>query len=321
MQLITVGELEARADLLDDLVERDAAIDPFCSRSAWQLSFHEAFEPDRRLWWGQAGSSAVLFAEREHVGVGEVLEPLENLWGFASPLVGPDAPHMLADWLLGRPRFVVLMGFPQLQARWLPITRTLAGRYGAGPPEPMARRVASLAGGLDGWLSRRSRVFRKRLRGGAKLIEQAGVKFRRIEAIEAADVDALYAQVLEIEGRTWKSAKGNGADSGSMRAFYEHMWPRLVARGQLRLVFAELDGQRIGYLHGALTGDHFRGLQVSFDEEARALGLGNALQLEMIKWLCDVGAATYDLGSYSAYKDRWAEAGLTTVRRMLRPAR
>ena len=74
-------------------------------------------------------------------------------------------------------------------------------------------------------------------------------------------------------------------------------------------------------LHGGLVGDHFRGLQVSFDEEARSLGLGNALQLEMIRWLCEVGAASYDLGGYSAYKDRWAEAGLTTLRIVLRPAR
>jgi CelD/BcsL family acetyltransferase involved in cellulose biosynthesis len=60
-------------------------------------------------------------------------------------------------------------------------------------------------------------------------------------------------------------------------------------------------------LHGGSLGRRFRGLQFSFDDALRELGLGNALQLELIEWLTEEGFERYDLGSRSEYKQRWAE--------------
>ena len=130
---------------------------------------------------------------------------------------------------------------------------------------------------------------------------------------------ALYPRILAIESRTWKSASGNGADTGSMRAFYADMLPRLAARGGLRVLLVQRDGEDLGYLHGGVVGDHFRGLQVSFDERVRDLSLGNLLQREMIARLCEEGCASYDLGTRSEYKRRWAEEGLQTITVLARP--
>jgi hypothetical protein len=77
-----------------------------------------------------------------------------------------------------------------------------------------------------------------------------------------------------------------------MRDFYARMLPRLAARGALRCVFARRDGEDVGYLCGGLAGDLFRGLQFSFDDRLRALGLGNALQLEAIEALTQEGVAS-----------------------------
>ena len=85
-------------------------------------------------------------------------------------------------------------------------------------------------------------------------------------------------------------------------------------------VMVAMQGERdVGYLHGGVVGKHFRGLQVSFDERLAHLSLGNLLQAETLRHLCDEGLETYDLGTRSDYKRRWAEGGLETWTLLLRP--
>jgi CelD/BcsL family acetyltransferase involved in cellulose biosynthesis len=104
-----------------------------------------------------------------------------------------------------------------------------------------------------------------------------------------------------------------------MREFYARMLPRLAAAGALRVLFASRDGVDLGYLYGGIASGLFRGLQFSFREQERRLGLGNALQAEVIERLCAEGLSVYDLGSQSDYKRRWAEPGLVTIRLLARP--
>ena len=52
---VTRSELESVAANCDLLVEKDPALDPFCSRTAWQLSYHDAFSPQRPVWFAQDG--------------------------------------------------------------------------------------------------------------------------------------------------------------------------------------------------------------------------------------------------------------------------
>ncbi len=316
------AEVEDLADAYDAAVERDGALDDFCARSAWLLAYHDAFAPERPLWLARRDANWLLFAEHAHPELGSYLEPLENMWGFGSPLVGAGAPQLLAEALIARPSAVALLGLPLDSRRLRPMASLLEGRYVARSLQPTTRFVASLAGGLDGWLGRRRGSFRRNLRADARRCSAAGIEFRRVESVSPHDVDALYQSVLDVEERCWKSAAGSGVDQDPMRSFYSHLWRRLAPRNQLRLLFAERDGVTLGYLHGGLVGAHFRGLQFSFDETMRDLGLGNSLQLEMLCWLCEVGAMTYDLGAQSVnseYKRRWAEEGLETYGLFLQP--
>ncbi len=311
--------LEEQAPRLDACVARDPAIDPFCSSSAWQLAYHDAFAPERPLYFAARGDDRILLA-RHHSGDGmEYLEPLENMWGFASPLIGPGAPVLLAEALADAPDPVVLLGLPISRERLSPMLEILKGRFAARRLTPTTRYVASLRGGEEGWARRRSAAFRRNLRATLRRVEGAGIRFLRIDEIGPSDWPGLYGRILHIEARTWKSASGNGADGPHMRAFYEGMWPRLVRAGELRVLFAELEGELVGYLHGGLRAGRFRGLQVSFDDRLRTVGLGNALQFEMIRWLGELGAESYDLGAYSDYKRRWAEAGLETFGLVIQP--
>jgi len=319
MQPISRRQLEERARGYDAAVERDPAIDPFCSRSAWLLAYHDAFDPDRRLWAAREDDAWVLLAEQRLSSGRSYLEPLEKTWGFASPLVGGRAAALLTRALREHPIPVLLLGLPLDRDRLAPLASLLASGWRAQPLEPTRRLVASLAGGLDGWLGRRSQAFRRNLRAARRRVADAGVHFERVPDADVADIEPLYARVLRIEARSWKAAEGGGADSGPMRLFYAGMWPRLVPHGQLRLIFAKQGGHDVGYLHGALVRGRFRGLQFSFADPLRSLGLGNVLQYEMLRWICEQGAEAYDLGTGSDYKRRWAEAGLTTFGLSLRP--
>lgn len=320
MHSVTRSELEAQAPAWDDLVPGDALIDPFCARSAWQLAFHDAFEPGRRLWFDRSERGCVVLAESTRRGPVGLLEPLENMWGFGSPLIGEEAPALLARALRRKPRPVLLLGLPADRRRLAPLIDLVPAGFQARSLEATIRFVASLDGGIEGWLARRRPAFRRNLRASVRRGENAGIRFRRIEKIGAGELAGAYATVLEVERRSWKSLSGRGADGEPMRSFYSGLWPRLVDQARLDLLLAEHDGRPIGYLHGARVGGHFRGLQFSFDETWRAIGLGNLLQFEMLKWLCEDGAARYDLGGQSAYKGDWAEPGPEGLSLLLLPA-
>jgi CelD/BcsL family acetyltransferase involved in cellulose biosynthesis len=323
MQRLDRAEFASAAADYDRAVAADPAIDAFCSRSAWILSFAEAFRPDAPLVFARAGDAFVALAEVDEPGMGSVLEPLESMWGFASPLVGAGCAALLeallAELALGAARPLLLSGIPISRARLDPLLRALAARYALRPLAPTQRYQASLAGGFDGWLSRRARGFRRNLRIARARTREADVTFEEIRPFDSAQAAAVYARALAIERDTWKTASGNGVDHGPMRDFYARMLPRLAERGELRALFANRDGVDLGYLYGGVVGGLFRGLQFSFREDARALGLGNVLQAEMLERLCAEGIDCYDLGAQSSYKRHWGEEGLVTIGLLARP--
>jgi CelD/BcsL family acetyltransferase involved in cellulose biosynthesis len=324
MQRLDRAEFETCAAEYDRAVAADPAIDAFCSRSAWILSFAEAFRPDAPLVFARAGDAYVALAAVDEPGLGVVLEPLESMWGFASPLVGEGGSALLESLLAqsaaeSGARPVLFTGVPIARARLDPLIRVLAARYALRPLAPTQRYQASLAGGFEGWLARRARHFRRNLRAARSRTRAAGVAFEDARPRDEQQTAAVYARVLEIERDTWKTASGNGVDRGPMRAFYARMLPRLAARGELRALFATRDGVDLGYLYGGAVGGLFRGLQFSFREDARALGLGNTLQAEMLERLCAEGATCYDLGAQSEYKRHWGEEGLVTIGLLARP--
>lgn len=326
-QRLSRVELEECASDFDRAVELQRDIDRFCSRTEWILPFHLAFLPDRELFLYREGGSFAALAARDHPTIGRYLEPLETMWCFASPLVGPDPLALLdaavADVSSGATRPPLLLaGIPGSREPGGLLARTVAAldrRYDLRAVDSTLRFVASLEGGLDGWLARRSRSFRRNLRAAQRKGRDAGVGFEHLAPTDEAKLRAAYRRVLAVEATSWKSAEGSGVGEGPMRAFYDDMLPRLARRRGLRLVIATHDGRDVGYLHGALVGDHFRGLQMSSDRSLAHLSLGNLLQAEMLARLCEEGVAGYDLGTRSDYKRRWAEEGLRTLTILAQP--
>ncbi len=266
------------------------------------------------VWRGEHGYVA-LVQDGIRRGV-RCMRPLEGMWCFSAPLVGPE-PELLAQ------EFVECCG--ENEASWdrlvlsgvpLPGTRTFeavirafGGRYAVYDIGRCVRCRASLDGGTEGFLRRRSRRFRQSLRRSERLAERLGIRFEAAQG----DPAVLFAQVMEVEGRSWKGRSGVGVDQGVMRRFYELMLPRLIEVGALRLLYAWHEGTLAGYVLGGVRHGLYRGLQFSFDTAYAAIGLGNLLQLEQIRRLEPESVRIYDLGGRSRYKARWAETTFETM--------
>jgi CelD/BcsL family acetyltransferase involved in cellulose biosynthesis len=324
MHRLDRAEFESATFEYDRAVAADPVIDGFCSRSAWVLSFHAAFRPGAALHVAREGDAFVALTAVDEPQMGIVLQPLEAMWGFASALIGDGScdllRQILGDLALAGARVPLLLtGVPTSRSRLDPLLRMLAADFALRPLRETVRFQASLDGGFDGWLGRRSAGFRRNLRAARRRTHAAGVIFESASPRDASTTAAVYERVLAIERHSWKTQAGNGVERGPMREFYARMLPRLAARGELRVLIATRAGSDLGYLYGGIAGDLFRGLQFSFCEAARGLGLGNALQAELLERLCVEGIATYDLGSQSEYKRHWSEPGLVTLGLLARP--
>ena len=308
MQLLDRAGLERCAADWDRCVEADPDVDAFCTRTDWILPFHDAFHPLHAVAAARASDSFVALKSQ-----GMLLVPLESMWWFASPLVGSDSVELLLELLAElRAPFAALAGLPPTATRTAVLARALAKSHDLAHSSTTVRCVAQLDD-LDGFLSRRSAKHRATLRAAQRRVRDAGIDFESLAPASPAEAAAAYERVLAVERRSWKAATDNGVDRGPMREFYARMFPRLAARGALRVLFARRGGEDVGYLSGGLAGATFRGLQFSFVRELRPLGLGNVLQLEQVARLSASGVTRYDLGAESPYKTRWAEGRVTTI--------
>lgn len=309
-------DLAAIADDFDQEVAETPGIDRFCSSSAWILAATAALMPPRApfSFKGRYGYFAAM--RGVHPAGFPYVEPVELAWGLASPLVGVDSEALVSEvvpLLAGRRdwQLAILSGLtvngPQRRA----LDATLPSRWERRRGQPTVRHVASLEGGVDGFLSRRSRELRKSLRKTLRAATDAGVTFESVRVHEK-EADALYDRIQVVEAKSWKSREGVGISAGPMRAFYGAMLPRLCALGQQRTIFARIGDRDVGYILGAVMGGEYRGLQFSYDDDLGRLGVGGLLQYQQVVDLCVEGVARYDLGTEMDYKRRWAEEIMET---------
>ncbi len=309
-------DLAVVADDFDRAISVTPAIDRFCSSSAWILAASAALMPPRApfSFHGTHGYFAAM--RGVHPAGFPYIEPVELAWGLASPMVGADVQGLAEevvsllssrrDWQLAILAGMVGDG-PQRRA----LEAVLPPRWERRRGTPTIRHVASLDGGVDGYLSRRPRELRKSLRKSQKAAAAAGITFESVRA-PMAEAEALYARIQGAEARSWKAREGVGISAGTMRAFYSAMLPRLCLLGQQRTIFARRGDLDVGYILGAVFDGEYRGLQFSYDDELSAFGLGGLLQVQQVIELCEEGIGRYDLGTEMDYKRRWAEDVMET---------
>lgn len=332
LEYITEEEAPWRPDLCrvwERSVDLASQPDPFCCAPIWQLSAHRAFAPGRRVLAQSTEDSALVLAEAFLSSGQPLLTSLEAHWLFGCPLQGPDAIGLLAEALAvmshsyGHLPALLLGGIVpgSRRARELyACCESLFTIYLAGE---CIQGGASLEGGLDGFLSRRSANLRSKWRKSCRRAADRGVTFERSCPTDTAGADAVYARMLAVERRSWKGVGHCGMTESPAREFYADMIRRLAVRGTARVMFARHEDQDIGFIFGGMLGPCYRGQQFSYDAAWKDLSIGNLLQVEQIRWLCEEGAVRYDMGTASgepmAYKMHWTEAHPTSQTWFLQP--
>ncbi len=310
MERLSLDEFAAQRSAFDRAVALTPKIDHFCSSSDWILPAASHLMPEREPYIHGASGHYWAFMRGEQESGISYLEPLEHMWALACPLIGPQSQELIegvrelcdepqASWSI-----MAFSGIVPESEIFLGLIGAFGEHYRLGLGPTSVRFIVDLEAGVDAFLSRRSRAFRRSLARSRRDALAAGITI--VDASEE-EPEELYRRLQDVELRGWKGQEGVGITSGGMHDFYEAMLPRLHARKALRLLFAQDEGRDVAYILGGVMGREYRGLQFSFDERYRKIGLGNLLQLEQITRLCEESMQVYDLGTPMEYKQRWAD--------------
>ncbi len=307
MRRLTFDEFIEERGSFDETVRRTPETATFCSCALWQLAAHTTMqrpEPEDEYFIFEDEGNWVVFAER---GGRRVFYPLEAAWMFGSPLIG-DPLHAL-DLLrrasqkhLESPYGFCFGGL----LRGGRLHRAILSRQDECLQfeefDATDCMEIDLAEGVEAWLERRSKRFRKAVRK-RKLPDD-------IEIIDAQDIYAeeIFERIVAIQQETYKWREGSDIFQGeSYRRFYRTLLDLLHPDGNHRVLFARRGDEDLAYIFGGISGGIYRGFQMSYVETVKELELGNILQVENLRRRAEEGMKKYDLGMYSEYKERWAD--------------
>ncbi|MEX2579558.1 MAG: GNAT family N-acetyltransferase [Verrucomicrobiales bacterium] len=307
MRRLTYSEFLKCRDEFAAAVGRSTELSPLCTGPTWQTAAHDSLHgigPEAAHFIVESEGDWLVFVERDPP---RVYFPLESGWLFGSPLVGepdrlPDLLLKAARDFLPSPVGFCIGGVPAEGRlhRSLRARREFCRQFEEFPTTDCM--IVDLDDGFDAWLARRSKRFRRSMKGlpGGESIE--------IEDGAAGDPSESFERILAIQRRTYKWREGEDIfQDDSYAAFYRGLLEQLHATGELRLLFARRAGADVGYIFGGVAGSDYRGFQMSYVESVRELGVGNALQLENLRRRADESIVRYDLGMHAAYKERWAD--------------
>lgn len=310
MKKLSFNEFAAQSKSFDEAVESMSGIDHYCSASDWILPASQALMPERESWIHAANRSYWAFMRGRHPEGFYYLEPLEAMWALACPMIGAQVDVLMEglEILCEQPKedwkILVISGLPSEHPIFAAIVQRFASRLRLGLGQETTRLTVDLSGGVDAFLARRSKQFRRSLKRTIRNAAQAGITI--VDASQE-EPDAIFSRIMDVESRGWKGLESMGINDGPMHFFYQAMLPRLSSRGAGRVLFAQQGERDIAYIFGGIRKETYRGLQFSFDAEYKPFGLGNLLQAEQISRLCEEKVANYDLGTHMDYKTRWSD--------------
>lgn len=288
--------------------------DPFCFSPAWSLPFHHIINHGRRLFYDASPEGAIIFGEHHDVTGSRILVPVEDGWLYGTPLLGPEAPFLLAERLAelqeGQNSPVFVSGMIAAERQAANLYRVLSPDFKLYRHNMEYQQSASLAGGVDGWLSRRSANTRANMRKSLRRAANLGLVFERVKP-DLHNFRTIYDRILAVESKSWKGRDHCGMLESPSCELYGAMLEMLAQIRSALIIFAIFEGEDVGFIFGGLHGPFYRGQQFSFSESFRNYSIGNMLQYEKILWLSELGCLRYDMGPANGprmeYKRRWTE--------------
>lgn len=316
--IVDTGLAKEQLGLWRQLALRTQQADPFCSGPLWQLSFHAAMSPRRPLYIRTDGEAVLAFAGQPLSDGTVALTPIESHWLFGACLLGRAAPALLEAWLgeSGTRAFskILISGIRPGGRRAVHLLRRLEKDFHVLHFADGLQCAASLRDGLEGFLSRRSANHRQKLGKAMRRARQAGIVFERHAPQSDEEAALLYARMLAVEKASWKGIAACGMTEQPARQLYAVLIRNLARQGLARIMFARHEDTDIGFIFGGKAGNIYRGQQFSYREVWKRWGIGNLLQVEQVRWLCEEGARRYDMGPLDGgpmrYKEHWTEKRL-----------
>ena len=317
MDSSTFADIETDFDATIASVAARQGIDPICSLSSWIVPESNAFSAQaiERVFADSRGYVTLL----EHATPnGPVLSSFDAVWGFATPLVGHD-PAALIDAFIP---VLSALDFYALTISGLDPAGALFDEVQAlgpaGYTDTADRCIVDLSDGFDTWLGRRSSRFRRSLQAAANRGAAAGVSIEHISPTAGTELASAFERLLAVEKTSWKTGADSGLVDTNLGQFTRAMAERFAADGRLRMQFARLDGNDIGYVIGAAVNDRYRGFQHSFDQKHPDLSIGKLLQFHTIAAIAAEGVHVYDMGMHMSYKESYADRIESTVTAIIR---
>ena len=185
-------------------------LDRFCSSPLWGVPLNEAFSGSSPIYVytdkEEPGALAV-FTERRVRG-GVLVMPVDGMWLLGTPIFSRD-PQAFLSRLVKYWATHPVEGVRQVMVSGLYPENPLNGselwsRLHAWNAEPSGRMVASLEGGVGGFMSRRSKNFRSRLRRTVKAAANNGFEVEYMPQTLTQDASRqLMYRVFSIEQSSW----------------------------------------------------------------------------------------------------------------------
>ncbi len=313
MERLTLHQL-ANSPAFETAVQETQGIAQYCSGIDWGLAATRSFHPNQTPFIVRSDDSWIVLTQGTHSELGAILQPLEAVWGFNSPLIGRDLGdlvHLLEHVLISNHtewNALCLSGLPKHFAQ--AVFDALEPRYRVLYRPGIRVNRALIHTGEDDYVSRRTQAFRTNLRRDRRRVEASGIHFEH--QIPTEGVEELMNRLLAIERLSRKREQGESILKAPLfSAFYRALFERASERSALHVVFAQMEGQDLAYAIGGVLGVEYRGFQMSYNDDYRTLGIGNVTQLAMMEQLHRRGIVRYDLGMEMAYKERWGDEILT----------
>lgn len=300
------------------MLEQTPGIDAFCSSSTWAESARRAFMPTAPLVVYDTPGAMAVFAHGQSLTGNPTLVPLDSTWILGSSIACPnprrDIDALLEALLADRAFYwcTVLCGFAPQSSMYRALLSGLLRRgLRVTPFGTVDRCVVRLQEGVEAWIQRRTPKMRASLRRAVRDAENAGIRTVIVEPERISE--SLFQLFLHIESYSWKGQQHTGIAEPTMATFCREVLIASAAAGTGRALIAFDGTSPVGFVFGVVHQGRYRGVQMTTHANYRAIGLGNALQIAMMKALTDEGVVSYDLGSAMPYKQRWADFTDRTV--------